>query len=170
MRRYCENYLKLEGDKKEINRFIKKTESTYDGVVQYDFEIDKFLDIPDEFCDPKKKQQAIAKYGYDDITYWCYKNWGTWDICVEASYDKSIHILTFVTVDWPPDKAIVAISKQYPSLKFTFEYKNFKYKDETIADFGRFMCQDGKIESEEYSKVKAIFCPPCGQVMTYVKL
>jgi len=171
MERYCENYLRFEGNEEEINNFIKKSESIYDGVMQYDFEIEKLLNMPnDEFSDPERKQQAIAKYGCKDIADWWSKNWGTRDICVEASYNKSMHIFTFVTCDSPPDKAIVAISKQYQTLKFTYEYKNFKYEDEAMADFGRFVCQDGKIESEEYGKVKAVFCPACGQIMTYAKL
>lgn len=90
---------------------------------------------------------------------------------IEAEYDSDTHIFAFVTQDSPPDKAIiVAVSKQYQVLKFTFEYKISWDPDDSIVDFGRFVCRDGKIESEEYGQVKAVFCPECNQIVTYVKL
>ena len=174
MKRYCENYLKLEGDEAEINRFVEKTKIEHEGETDYSFFIPEFLEFPKDYKNTPKseeeRQELISKYGYDNESDWCIANWGTDDDCVEASYDESMHILTFVTWDSPPDKAIIAISKQFPTLKFTFEYKNFKAKEEPVADFGRFICQDGKIELEEYSKIKVVFCPACKQVTTYTKL
>ena len=174
MERYCENYLKLEGNETDISRFVAKIQTENKGKLTYDFVIPRFLEFPQAFRNAPKseeeRQELISKYGYDNKDDWCIANWGTDDDCVEASYDESMHILTFVTWDSPPDKAIIAISKQFPTLKFTFEYKNFKAKEGPVADFGRFLCQNGKIESEEYGKIKAVFCPTCEQVTTYTKL
>ena len=174
MERCCENCLRLEGDEAEINRFIAKTRTEDEGETTYGFNISEFLEFPEDLINTPKseeeRQRLISKFGHDNLSDWCIANWGTDDDCDGAEYDEDTHSLTFITCDSTPDKAIVVISKLYPTLKFTFEYKNFNYEDEAVADFGRFVCQNGKIESEEYSKVKAAFCPACDQVMTYIKI
>lgn len=174
MERHCENYLRLEGGKKEINRFVAKTRTEYEGETTYSFTMPEFVELPEDLKNPPKseeeKQKLISKYGYDDADDWWMAQWGVGDPFVEAEYDEDTHSFTFVTFDSPSDKAVVAISKQCPALKFIFEYKNSWDSDDPIVNFGRFVCQNGKIESSEHGKVKAIFCPECSQVVTYEKI
>jgi len=173
----CHNFLKIEGCKESIQRFVKQARNIYrygDQVLQTVFSFQKFIPPPKELENAgpvfdKRNLMLIAKLGYDNWWDWCGANWGT-NIDVEvASYDEKAHSFTFITEEEPPVKAIFTISKQYPSLKFTFEYKDFKYDDEEVASYGRFECQDGKIANEESSKIRAMHCR-CNSIVAYVKL
>lgn len=168
----CHNTLELKGDEKEIARFVK-TIKGYNGEDVEEFIIGDFLAYPKEFFnkDALMRKQLKKKYGFDDFDDWCVANWGTTENCEWASYDKKTHILEFSSYDSPPNKAIALISKLFPSLTFNFSYiVENKNVDESVADFGSFVYQDGKIKSEEYYKAKIVKCPECKQIMAHTKL
>lgn len=168
MKGYCYNFLTLEGDESEINRFIAKTISKdQEGCTpeepRIDFNIGMLLPYPEDLFraddSAESKERLIKKYGYDDFDDWCIANWGAIDDCSSASYSKSEQILDFTSPKAPPDKAVVLISKLFPTLIFTLEYFNYRYEDQLITDFGNLECRDGEIVSERYRKVRAINCP-----------
>ena len=158
MKRYCENCLKLEGDKSEIDRFVGKTEMRYLGATFNCFVIDEFLNAPEDLRKPAvnvaEKQQLLEKYGYENLNDWCVANWGTSEIYIELDYDEDEQSFYFITHDSPPDKAIKYISGLYSKIKFTLEYNNSEYEGADMTDYGRIICQDGIIESEKYDKIK----------------
>lgn len=152
----CKNSLRLEGPQEDIEKFLTKIRSDQPGEG-IKFVIENFLPIPKEFFDPTVRKGFLkTKYGYDNANDWCVKNWGTKDAAFATSYSLIDHTVTFETFDSPPDKAIIAISEQFPGLKFFFEYRNFQYEDGKKAYYGKIVCHGGEIILEEMGTIKIV--------------
>jgi len=174
----CRNLLKLEGDGKEMKRFIKQARNTYvseENRYDVDLSFQKFMPIPEEYSSDsiisiREGAELIVKYGYDNPIDWCNGNWGVETDAQFSSYDQPSRMYSFITDYDPPVKAILTISKQFPMIKFTLEYKNFRHEDREVADYGKLKVMNGNIQSEEYSKIRCMVCEHCGTIYTYMKL
>lgn len=114
------NELEVDGDVKEVKRFMKSVKK---GKSLLSFR--KHLPIPEELMKsqspPKtKKIEKVMKkkYGFRDWYDWCVGKWGTkWDACgVDIDDNGNYH---FETAWAPPSDWLIFVSKLFPTLKFT---------------------------------------------------
>ncbi len=118
MPNWCNNYLKVEGDLTKFNAVLGDKS----------FSIGAFIPTPKELVDTvadgSKHPENVAKYGADNWYDWNVANWGTkWDVDSETKEQSdTVAAFAFDSAWAPPTKAIAAISKLYPDLKFTLEY------------------------------------------------
>lgn len=153
MPNWCENTLKITGDKEAIAKFKaqalrEKTEESEQTALSFD----NFIPMPKEFLEIQTGGRTIGKqyvtawrivdgkdvavkaeeieelkkkYGAEDWHSWAVKNWGVkWD--VEAHlYDQSETSLsyTFDTAWCQPANFIETVAKMFPTLHFEMEYK-----------------------------------------------
>lgn len=168
--RACENVLKVVGPANDVSRLRAKGKSVYyydeENTTFTELSFDRFLPVPKELMencdnhDPKVKANLKEKLGFDDMFDWREEKWGTdLDIVADNYGDRFVF-----STEWDaPVKAIVGISKQFPGLTFYFEYRNFRYADDTLADFGDLVIQDGKIISEKTKEnARCVCCSSCG--------
>ena len=147
----CSNYLKIEGNKEDIERFVSQTRKG--GLLE------SFIPLPaeyghtDEGARPKEVDALlIMKYGFDNLDEWCLSNWGTLYPDVDLSYDEQTYSFNFTT-GRPPVIAIIRISILYPDLKILFEYKTDEEDaDEVLGKWGKYIIKDGWVDHEEYEK------------------
>lgn len=103
--------------------------------------------------------------------------WGDWsmekygvDIAIPVIYDKGANSYTFIVDPALGVDIFIKISEQFREVKFTYEYKDFKYEEEEIADYGKFICQNGNIEYIDHCKIRCSFCPDCGSVKSFEQI
>ena len=98
--------------------------------------LNKILPMPKELeettsptpdSEAEKAKELAAKYGASNWYDWHINNWGTkWDCDIEeADYDTTPESIVFnFDSAWsPPTKAIVALSKLFPTLSLTLTYR-----------------------------------------------
>jgi len=128
MPNHCENYLRINGSMKEIERMLSEVESS-DKLI----DANKIIPYPEEY----RKLDEIAKAardkgnfdvedGYNNGGYqWCVNTWGTkwgmYDFTPIVRYKQSVK-LTFLSAWSPPEPIIKQLSIQYPKLTFTLRY------------------------------------------------
>ena len=151
MPNWCANHLVVRGDEKEITRFRKQAESgkvkDSDTMHDIEFTISPFLPMPKDLEGTRSPslrpvKRLIKKYGTDNWYDWRVKNWGTkWDVegYLEDESPRKLGY-TFDSAWGPPDEAIKAMSKMYPTLTFTLKY------DEPGMDFsGTLKLRNGEV-------------------------
>jgi hypothetical protein len=175
----CQNILILEGDEKEIRRFIKQAKNALDDgdeLYTTDFSFEKFIPAPKELSvrEPKDKERSealIKKYGCDNWFAWRFKNLGLIGEPVDVLFeeDQNKYRMSFSDEEHI-DEAISIISRQYPSITFRLEYFYFELGNGDEADYGRYEIENGQIKVEEEGRVYVLFCPACGYVEGQVKI
>lgn len=140
----CQNLLLLEGSEEEIWRFVQLTIQTDDLVYYLEHEtvlsFKKLHPISEE--DVKGSEKGILED-------------------VEADYDEVTHSCKFTTELHAPINTILAISKQFPSLRFVLEYLHLGHFGERFAFHGILKCQNGKILLKRGNIVLVKICPHC---------
>jgi hypothetical protein len=103
----------------------------------------------------KRHKELINKYGFDNWYDWSLANWGTkWD-AYETYCEKSIKELfyTFDTAWSPPVNWLEKVSKKYPKLRFTLEYREggAGFEGAAIAENGEISddCRDIECDDDE---------------------
>ena len=151
MPNWCENELKVSGDKKELSRFKKFAKEGKEILSA-----NKFIPYPKEFKDGddkramiEKKQDAYQKSliskgmtleearnktwkkypyikdGFNSGGYgWCIANWGTkWDFCRAELEDSKEDLFYHFDTAWsPPMPVIKAMGEMFTNLKFALRY------------------------------------------------
>ena len=150
MPNWCENELKIEGPKKELEKFIEGAKGKNEGIL---LDMNNFIPYPEEFRkqdemaeEYKRKYEEVViemsneerreylkrhdwmKDGYNSGGYdWCYENWGTkWNFCdTELIYDEDEMLFyTFNTAWSPPEPIIIKMGEMFPELTFELRYFN----------------------------------------------
>ena len=131
MPNWCENELKVEGDKKLIDVFVEVAKSE-NGPLS----LNQFVPYPKCFqskkLEEKYRSDGFNSYGFrDDILggyNWCILNWGTkWDLSEvkmtrKDNGDKSVLIFNFDTAWSPPTIALLRIASIFKKLNFTLRF------------------------------------------------
>jgi hypothetical protein len=88
----------------------------------------------------------IERYGCPTWYEWHIQNWGTkWDACEPAmTHEKHETIYTFDTAWSPPEKVIIALSKRFPNLMMTLEFR-----EPGMAFEGTLVCKGGAVIAHE---------------------
>lgn len=113
MANYCENRLKVIGDKKQLKEFNKKTQTK-----KQIFTLEKLVPTPKEYL----------KKGDERWYEWRIKNWGTkWDVypdSISKDFDEENEYfeVSFDTAWAPPTGWIEEVSKLFPKLTFILSY------------------------------------------------
>ena len=129
MPNYCQNRLRVIGNKEVIAQFKNKAIGPEKGR---DLSLNNFVPMPKELentpmpQDTKKaiSKKLIKKFGVDNWYDWCLKNWGTkWDIDADlVSEDDDMLEYIFDSAWSPPVKWLEKVAKLYPDLKFNLRY------------------------------------------------
>ncbi|NQT07295.1 MAG: hypothetical protein HQ575_07135 [Candidatus Omnitrophica bacterium] len=157
MKDECVNYLRLEGDEREIKRFVLQAKADYGDGQPQRFLLDNFIPFPKEFCyvrenDPSGeiKAKLPLKYRFDDLDEWCMANWGTPTDAWDFTYNEKTDTYEFVAGCYPPVVGIIRISQLYPTLKFIYEYENFRDPNKRSPDHAKFIFKNGEVLHEKY--------------------
>lgn len=131
------NYLRLEGNEQEINRFIQKanggtTNFNNDDPLNLPIFLCNFIPIPMEILDAdggvdnssEESGEFIFRYGFNWQDDWCMANWGTVQDVGWATYDEKQHLYVFGSGCYAPLVAICKISYIFPNITFYFKYEN----------------------------------------------
>jgi len=145
MPNWCDNQVRINGPKKEIEKFVKLI-----GKKEPNFDFNLFIPYPDEFkklddeaknwekeAEEFRRQGKEVDYskqpsdGYNQGGYqWCIQNWGTkWNVEKECEWDNTDERgikLIFQTAWSPPEPVISAISEKFPKLTLTLEYESLE--------------------------------------------
>lgn len=166
MPNYCQNELKVSGDKNILERFKKaagteKRVLDFNVFVTYPKELEEADEKWNEWWDKRNKcktaeditaigpapYNAYDKEGYD----WCIRRWGTkWNSIEPNIVDDGKALLYDFDTAWsPPCPIVLEMSKKFPDLKFTLKYweggSGFK---------GVFKCVDGGVTKTEMSSYR----------------
>ena len=153
---YSENSLLLEGDQTEIQRFVEQAEyPSENDKMGTAFSFQKFIPIPK---------------GVSNDWDWCEDNWGI-DFDIEAYFDKQkqIYYFNYIEACDSAIKGFLVVSKQFPQIKFTFEYYNHDFEDRSLATYGELEFRNGIIELEEKDIVRVLKCPNCDYISGHAK-
>ena len=151
MPNWCQNTLKITGDKKELIKFKKKAKSynTKLSLAKLYPEPDYSKvrvkpTFPSIINDPSthKKKYVNKKQAWWD---WRIQNWGTkWDIEAELTDNGTGLCYDFDSAWSPPVSWIKKVSKDYPKLQF-----RLKYREEGIGFKGVSKAQNGKVSDKQ---------------------
>jgi len=178
MPNWCMNSLEMEGSEKDIAEFVEKAkkhevrtnqldgkEWIYDTALSFD----NFIPMPAELKDTRSPYKGTvsesarlrAMYGADNWYDWCVEHWDTkWD--VDASYSEAQRLFTFDSAWGPPIKVILAMAKQFPTIKFTLEYE-----EGGMGFYGTLIVKgDVTIKDEYRNDLKNGTCPQCGEFVS----
>jgi len=143
MPNWCENLIYAAGKPaaiKALNKWLGK-----DGFL-----LNKVLPMPAKLegttfpsSDKKTKEAAalIKKFGFDNWYDWKVANWGTkWDIEAETTPVGKNNVQIGFDSAWsPPTKVTLALSKRFPTLRFTHTYAEFG-----MMFAGRYIAEGGE--------------------------
>jgi hypothetical protein len=126
MPNWCENYLKVAGDRKYRDAFLAECFSK-DKQERVFLDFEKIIPPPENYFRESIGVKEVAdckEKGLIDWFSWNIGNWGTkWNVsgCDIKDEDKSITVW-FETAWSPPIPILVALTKKYTGLSFTLEY------------------------------------------------
>jgi hypothetical protein len=138
---WCENKVKIKGEKTAIDQLLARARTAYIELQPRDARKRKFVDGAGfegdqwfSFHAFVPVPQRIHKSGR--FRDWAVSHWNTkWDACVATvswSKSKKIACVGFMTAWGPPESAIRSMRQQYPQLDI-----RFKWQDE-FGDKGTF--------------------------------
>jgi hypothetical protein len=127
MPNWCYNYLTVEGERTELDRFVEAVTLNDGG-----YDLSLIFPTPQELAETpalfgvetEKQQDNLAKYGYKDWYDWNCANWGTkWSPFVEDfEYETDspfIRVEARFDTAWCPSTGLMKeISRQFPTLVF----------------------------------------------------
>ena len=159
MPNWCENELRITGPIADRRQFV--------NTAGEEFQLNTFIPLPKELLeihtggatleDGRKvsrwkeiggknvevyEMSLKEKYGHSDWYEWSLDNWGTkWDLSEVWIHNHTRSVVYgFNTALAPPIKGILAISRQYPKLRFAL-----KYWECGMGYQGRMEMQNGEI-------------------------
>jgi len=149
----CSYLMKLEGPEDELQRFDKQGRADHAGKdVLMLFKL-----IP--------VTKTVHFQGWGDY------NMGEYlDFNIHVVYDESLQSYYFSEKHDIGEDIFIEISEAFPRIKFVCEYKNFRYEDNAIADYKRFICQNRSIEVTDQYKIRCKLCPLCGSIESFEKM
>ena len=125
MPNWCENLLKVAGERKEVERFL------CDGMRDDKWAISNYLPTPKELLDnadrsETKLAELRKKYGFDHWYEWRLANYGCkWDCEAEGEavrWDGETLLLEFDSPWSPPVEFLNHVQGDYPDLDFELLY------------------------------------------------
>ena len=139
MPNHVTNYLLVEGDQTEINRFFEQAKGE-NGA----FDFNSFVPMPSTVFKGDLGEKEERKYPGDRNWHgWSLNHWGTkWNA---YSIEISSPLAQFDTAWSVPEPFLVEMSKKFPSLTFTNEWV-----EETLESAGIFVVKDGEVEERGY--------------------
>ena len=132
MPNWCNNDLIVQGDKTQLNHFVRKAK----GIEpQYKLSEDEKKFYTEEMLKPQECElcfnqfvpvpKEILEQGFSTAGYnWQVDNWGTkWGASVHAFEVCGDTVAVHFDTAWsPPEKVIMAMSNQFPKLTFSLTY------------------------------------------------
>ena len=145
MPNWCQNTLKITGDKKELIKFKKKAKSKNTKLSLANFypEPDySKVKVKPTFSSFHKEKYVEEKRAWWD---WRIQNWGTkWDIEAELTDNGTELCYDFDSAWSPPVSWIKKVSKDYPKFKF-----RLKYREDGMGFKGVAKAQNGKVDEKQ---------------------
>lgn len=161
MPNWCENYLRVTGNDKDLISF-KNRAKQIGKDNKTDLSLNNFIPMPKELKDtisPCNPNRALRrKFGFDNWYDWRIANWGV-KCEIDAAHltdGKGELTYCFDSAWSPPLKAIEKMSKQYPELNFYLEYI-----EPSMAFCGQFEVISSKIKQDICNRVEYGICPVC---------
>lgn len=163
MPNWCMNTLKVTGTKADLAKFAAAAKPKARGLATANnkgenvLSFHNFLPYPSHFIKQDKKAFSLrekikrgklpestrVRDGYNSGGYeWCVNNWGTkWDAAyATVMSNRKKLVYSFDTAWSPPTPVVLAMSKQFPSLKF-----RLSYDEPGIRFTGKYEVQGGKV-------------------------
>lgn len=164
MPNWCNNVLKVTGDKKKLDEMLKLIKT---GDFEFDF--NKVVPMPEDLMaydapikNKDKRNQHLVEFGATDWYTWRLANWGTkWSAGEGVQVDrvsKEECVLCFDTAWSPPGPIIEALGKKYTELTFRLSYTEcgegfvgvYTVEDgEVVED----ICASSTFNNKEYRKL-----------------
>ncbi|MCQ2284556.1 MAG: hypothetical protein MJZ57_06620 [Bacteroidales bacterium] len=125
MPNWCENLLKVAGEKKEAERFLN------DGVADEKWAISHYIPTPKELLENGSRDENVLaelrrKYGHDHWYEWRLANYGCkWDCEAEyemVRWDDGTLLIEFDSPWSPPVEFLRHVQRMYPKLDFELLY------------------------------------------------
>ena len=137
MPNWCDNYLRVFGDKEEITRFREKAEAVVDGV-ETALSLNNLHPLPKEL----EGTESTEKNNWYD---WQIQNWGTkWDVEAVLEEEGEDYLNYSFDSAWtPPIAWLKKVSADFPTLRFVL-----KYDEEGMGFFGRAIAQNGEVDDK----------------------
>ena len=138
MPNWCDNKLRVSGPIEDVVNFKRHAvghpviwpRPSYEKQEDYDKRVEetqkmkvlltfsKFVPVPEDVL---KKEYSMEGYN------WCVNNWGTkWDLGDEGmtvEEDGKVLIYRFTTAWSPPIPVVIAMSEQFPRLRFSIRFR-----------------------------------------------
>lgn len=123
MPNYCNNSLKIKGNKTNLNKFAKKINKK--AFLASFIPLPKELDGTNSPTGEKPNLNLLAKYKADNWYDWKVKNYGTkWDCEIDWLEKTEYDIQCSFDSAWsPPIEGLRQISLLYPKLVFFLDYE-----------------------------------------------
>ncbi len=137
MPNHINNYLVIEGTDSEVINFF--------DYIKLGFSFTLFVPMPDKVFRGDLGRKEEAMYPGEENWYgWACKCWGTKWNAYNVDISRDENMVAFQTAWNVPLPVLLAISKQFPLLKFTNEWI-----EETLESAGRLVLQNSCTVSEE---------------------
>jgi hypothetical protein len=133
---WCDCELDIIGSRQERQRFARKAVNAEDRTVLIDF--NNFVPVPKELDESGNTRD------------WCIANWGTkWNLGDDTNIDidtDSFTIYHFMTAWTPPRPVVLAMSKQFPTLRF-----DLSFWESGVCFQGEYHVENGVVLKDETS-------------------
>ena len=118
MPNWCENSLKVIGNKEDLVKFKEQAKSKEKSIVT-DIRMNNFVKMPKELIDTTSPREHPNWYE------WALENWGTkWDLAAHLIREKDNELFYEFDSAWsPPIKWLENIGTMFPKLTFELEYR-----------------------------------------------
>ena len=135
MPNWCTNYLMVDGNEKDVQRFKKDVKSKEHDLV-----------LGSVHPMPKSLENTTAPDDKPNWYDWCIKNWGTkWDVEGELSIDLGSSLEYGFQSAWSPPVAwLKKVSKRYPKLFFRLQYY-----EGNIGFMGIAKVKNGRVDDQD---------------------
>ena len=135
MPNWCTNYLMVDGNEKDAQRFKKDVKSK-----EHDLILGSLRPMPKSL--ENTRSPGDKPNWYD----WCIKNWGTkWDVEGELSLDLGYSLEYGFQSAWSPPVAwLKKVSRRYPKLFFRLQYY-----EENIGFMGIAKVKNGRVDDQD---------------------
>ena len=143
-----QNYLAVTGDRQMIALFFQRAADLNHAGYPAKFTLHAFVPVPGYVFRGVLGTEEAERYPGDrNWDGWTAKNWGCrWD-CQVVSLDPEAGKARLETVGGPPNRAIAAMSRQFPDLVFLNEWL-----EEQIEGAGIFEVKAGEVLQEREAR------------------
>jgi Ferredoxin-like domain in Api92-like protein len=154
MPNWCYSQLRISGEPKELNKFLKEVERTPSEANEHyeasKFAFNRIIPMPDELL-----------YQGDSWYNWRNKNWLTkWECSIDydttSKWETGEVMIDYRTAWSPPEPIMQKVIKKYPKLFFRWTYyeEGYEFWGDVTGDKGQFIINyDGEFrDCEDYKQ------------------